>query len=104
MIPSRVQGKADVVDVKGAGNFAVRLFVNDETHLPIMISWQTPLAPNNIILLPQGQAAPATLQPGAVVVPVPAQPAATASQEDKDKYAKDVAGKVRSVTFRAVKA
>ena len=36
------QGKADVLDVKGASNFAVRLFVNRETHLPIMVSWQLP--------------------------------------------------------------
>ena len=36
------QGRADVVDVKGAANFTVRLFVNTETHLPIMVSWQLP--------------------------------------------------------------
>jgi len=36
------QGKADVLDVKGATNFAVRLFVNTDTHLPIMVSWQLP--------------------------------------------------------------
>jgi len=36
------QGKADVLDVKGAANFTVRLFVNTETHLPIMVSWQLP--------------------------------------------------------------
>jgi hypothetical protein len=34
------QGKADVLDVKGASNFAVRLFINSESHLPIMVSWQ----------------------------------------------------------------
>ena len=39
------QGKADVLDVKGPagpGAFAARLFVNAETHLPIMISWTAP--------------------------------------------------------------
>ena len=39
------QGKADVLDVKGPsgpGAFAARLFVNDSTHLPIMISWTAP--------------------------------------------------------------
>jgi hypothetical protein len=35
------QGKADVIDVKGAPNFALRFFVYRETHLPIMVSWQT---------------------------------------------------------------
>jgi len=34
------QGTADVVEAKGAGNFAARLFVNSQTHLPIMVSWQ----------------------------------------------------------------
>ena len=36
------QGKADVLDVKGPagpGALAARLFVNAETHLPIMVSW-----------------------------------------------------------------
>jgi hypothetical protein len=34
------QGKADVVDAKGPNNFAIRFFVNQQTHLPIMVSWQ----------------------------------------------------------------
>jgi hypothetical protein len=33
------QGKADVVDGKGPNSFTIRLFVNKETHLPIMVSW-----------------------------------------------------------------
>jgi hypothetical protein len=39
------QGKADVLDVKGPGNFAARFFVSADTHLPIMISWQAPAPP-----------------------------------------------------------
>jgi hypothetical protein len=35
------QGKADVLEAKGAANFTARLFVYRETHLPIMVSWQT---------------------------------------------------------------
>ncbi|HKT80890.1 MAG TPA: hypothetical protein VJP86_11765, partial [Vicinamibacterales bacterium] len=35
------QGIADVLDVKGPANFALRLFVYRETHLPVMVSWQT---------------------------------------------------------------
>lgn len=34
------QGKADVLDVKGPANFAARLFINAQTHLPIMVSWE----------------------------------------------------------------
>jgi hypothetical protein len=36
------QGKADVLDVKGPagpGAFAARLFINADTHLPIMLTW-----------------------------------------------------------------
>lgn len=36
------QGKADVIDVKGPNNFTARLFIQTETGLPIMLSWQAP--------------------------------------------------------------
>ena len=36
------QGKADVLEAKAAPNFTVRLFVNSQTHLPVMVSWQAP--------------------------------------------------------------
>jgi hypothetical protein len=42
------QGKADVIDVKGApgpGALAARLFINDSTHLPIMLTWTAPAPP-----------------------------------------------------------
>jgi hypothetical protein len=32
-------GKADVIDVKGEGGFAAKLFIDAETHLPLMLSW-----------------------------------------------------------------
>ena len=34
------QGRADVLDAKGPDDFSVRFFVNTETHLPVMVSWQ----------------------------------------------------------------
>lgn len=36
------EGKADVLDVRGPGNFQARLFINSKTHLPLMLSWTTP--------------------------------------------------------------
>lgn len=36
------QGTASVLDVKGPGNFAARLFIDDQTHLPIMLTWPGP--------------------------------------------------------------
>jgi hypothetical protein len=32
-------GKADVIDVKGEGGFAAKLFIDVQTHLPLMLSW-----------------------------------------------------------------
>jgi hypothetical protein len=66
------QGKADVIDVKGASNFAVRLFVNSQTHLPIMVSWQAPSGPMRGMPgrgggppAPGGPATPGAAAPGA---------------------------------------
>ena len=39
------QGKADVIDVKGPGNFSARFFVDADKHLPIMMSWTAPIPP-----------------------------------------------------------
>jgi hypothetical protein len=39
------QGKADVIEAKAPPNFTLRLFVNSQTHLPIMVSWQAPGKP-----------------------------------------------------------
>jgi hypothetical protein len=36
------QGKADVLAVSGPDNFSARLFVNADTHLPIMVTWTAP--------------------------------------------------------------
>lgn len=82
------QGQADVLDAKGEGNFALRLFVSRQTHLPIMVTWNTP--PTNVIVTVPGQPPPQTVAPGAVVVPGPPAPAASAPKEETDKYAKEV--------------
>jgi hypothetical protein len=83
------QGTADVIDAKGEGTFALRLLVASDTHLPVMVSWQQP--PSSVLLKVAGQPAPATVPPGAVVVDAPAPPAASAAQDEKDKYTKAVA-------------
>jgi hypothetical protein len=84
------QGKANVLDVKGPGNFTARFLIHAETHLPIMVSWQLP--PTNVLVRVPGQPPPATVAPGAVFVDVPAPPPATASQEEKEKYQNEVKG------------
>lgn len=35
-------GKADVIDVKGADGFVARLFLDRETHLPLMVTYTAP--------------------------------------------------------------
>ena len=72
------QGRADVLDVKGEGTFALRYFINSETHLPIMVTWTTP--PTNVIVTVPGQPPPKTVAPGAVVVAGPARPAGRRSE------------------------
>ncbi len=83
------QGTADVLDVRGDGNFTARLFIASDTHLPIMLSWQAP--PTGVVVTTPGQPPPRTVAPGAVIVSAPAAPAATASAEEKDAYTKQVA-------------
>lgn len=39
------QGKADVVEATGPNTVKMRFFVNSDTHLPIMVSWQPPGRP-----------------------------------------------------------
>jgi hypothetical protein len=41
------QGRADVLDVKGPGDFVARLFIDGKTHLPVMLSWQGRPAPGS---------------------------------------------------------
>jgi len=39
------EGKADILDVAGPANFAARLVVQRDTHLPVMLIWQAPGPP-----------------------------------------------------------
>jgi hypothetical protein len=54
------EGKADVIEVKGEANFSARLFINSQTHLPLMLSWEGPSNPPS----PQASAGQAPQQPG----------------------------------------
>jgi hypothetical protein len=82
------QGRADVLDVKGEGTFAVRLFIHSETRLPIMVTWNTP--PTSVIVTVPGQPPPQSIAPGVVVVTGPPAPPPGAPKEAMDKYAKEV--------------
>jgi hypothetical protein len=64
------QGKADVLEVKGPGNFSARFFVDADKHLPIMISWQAPVPQRGRGAPPSRGEAP----PAAPAGPPPAPP------------------------------
>lgn len=49
-------GKADVIDVTGEGDFAARLFVDQTTRLPLMLSWMDK-EPISVQMGPGGMAA-----------------------------------------------
>jgi hypothetical protein len=51
------QGKADVLEAKGAQSVTMRMFIAQSTHLPIMVSWQAPPLPA------RGGPSPATAAP-----------------------------------------
>ncbi len=82
------EGKADVIEVKGAPNLTARLFVDNKTHLPLMLSWQTPA---NLVPVLPGQPPPANLPPGTVTFDAPGPPpGSTATAEERTKYQQDV--------------
>jgi hypothetical protein len=82
------QGRADVLDVKGQGTFALRLFINSDTHLPVMVSWTTPAS--NVIITVPGERPPENPAPGSIVVSAPPLPAKTAPKEEQEQYAKAI--------------
>jgi hypothetical protein len=51
------EGKADVIDAKGAGNFAARIFLDQKTHRPLMLTYRG-VAPRVMIQTQQGPPPP----------------------------------------------
>jgi hypothetical protein len=58
------QGKADVIDAKAAASFTLRLFISQQTHLPLMVSWQGPAGGRGRAGGPPGMGAPGPGAPG----------------------------------------
>jgi hypothetical protein len=80
------EGKADVLEVKGAGNFTARLFIDSKTHLPLMLSWTTP---PNLVPVVAGQKPPANLPPGSTTFETPMPPPQSATPEEKKQFESD---------------
>jgi hypothetical protein len=72
-------GKADIIDVTGEGDFAVRLFIDAQTHLPLMLSWMAkePLVMRNVVTSGAPGGHTAGPPPGAQAGPPPGGHGAT---------------------------
>jgi hypothetical protein len=72
-------GKADIIDVTGPDDFTARLFVDAETHLPLMLTYMEPEARVVMRTMTRDGAGGRSGGPGAVVVPGGAAAAAPAA-------------------------
>lgn len=78
------QGKADVLDVKGPagpGAMAARLFINADTHLPIMLTWTAPAPPSRGG--PPAAAGQGPARSGGPPAPSPSAPPAASAAEGR---------------------
>ena len=61
-------GKADVVDAKGPGSFAARLFFDKKTHRPLMLAYRG-AAPRMVLQTQRGDGPPPAAAPGQMPPP-----------------------------------
>jgi hypothetical protein len=87
-------GKADVVEVKGEGDFTARLFIDATTHLPLMLSWMAkePITMSRSVASgPAGTTAVAVgggVSHGAMAVPPGQAPRPNMTPEEREKMMK----------------
>lgn len=107
-------GKADVIDVKGEGGFAAKLFIDAQTHLPLMLSWmdKEPLVMTmgpggNVVAGGAPGAGMAAGGGNATFTRVERSGGAPQTPEERDKMLKDLAArrteaeaKLRTVEYR----
>lgn len=98
-------GKADVIDVKGEGDFAARLFVDSKTHLPLMLSWMAK-EPLQIVRQIGGSGGPGAAVGGGGAVQT-GKPPDQMTPEEREKLArqmdaqrKEAEAKARIVEYR----
>jgi hypothetical protein len=103
-------GKADVLDVSGEGGFAAKLFIDAQTHLPLMLSWMD----KEPLVIQMGSGGPMTAGGGSGTTTVTriggtaqgGQPATPPSMtpEEREKLMRDVEAKRKEAeaTLRTV--
>lgn len=97
-------GKADIVDVKGEGGFAVKLFIDAKTHLPLMLTWMAK-EPLTITQNVGGPGAGAAAPPGAHVMTFQSSggggQGAQMTPEEREKAAKDMEARMKEAQANA---
>ncbi len=91
-------GKADVIEVKGEGDFTARLFVDATTHLPLMLSWMAkePLTMSRSVSSGPGGATAVTVgggggvSHGAMAAPAGQAPRANMTPEEREALMKQL--------------
>jgi hypothetical protein len=84
-------GKAYVIDVKSADNFAARLFIDQQTHLPLMVTYK---AAQPRMMTQAGGPQPVTSGGGAHTITM----SASMSDEEKKKAQADMEKQVRELS------
>jgi hypothetical protein len=95
-------GKADVIDVKGEGGFAAKLFIDAQTHLPLMLSWMDK-EPITMTMGPGGTVttgAPGGGGGGAAVTRVE-RSGAPMTPEEREKMMKDLEARRKEAEAKA---
>jgi len=97
-------GKADVIEVKGEGGFAARLFVDAQTHLPLMLAWmdKEPVAVTMAVGGP-GAPAPGGAAAGGNVAHMRVERSGGASMtpEERDKMMQDLEARRKEAEAKA---
>ena len=85
-------GKAYVIDVKTADTFAARLFIDQQTHLPLMVTYKAP-QPRMVMSGGMGPAPASSGNPHVVTAP----PGRTMTDEERKKATADAEKQIQDV-------
>jgi len=97
-------GKADVIDVKGEGGFSAKLFIDAQSHLPLMLSWMD-REPITMMVGPGGTVttggAPAAGGGNATFTRVERSGGAPPTPEEREKMMKDLEARRKEAEAKA---
>ena len=100
-------GKADVIDVKGEGGFSAKLFIDAQTHLPLMLSWMDKepitmmVGPGGTVTAGGAPAAGAAGGGNATFTRVERSGGAPPTPEEREKMMKDIEARRKEAEAKA---